>query len=59
MYFDMIAMPVPDQLRALEAAQKFIKKQMKPADLMAIMKYDGGVGAGAAGFHRRPTTLLA
>ena len=28
MYFDMTAMPVPDQLRALSAAEKFIKTQM-------------------------------
>jgi VWFA-related protein len=41
MYFDMTAMPVPDQLRALDAAQKFITRQMKSADLMAIIKYDG------------------
>jgi VWFA-related protein len=42
LYFDMSAMPVPDQLRAFAAAQKFIKSQMTPADLMAIMKYDAG-----------------
>ncbi len=42
LYFDMTAMPVPDQLRALAAAQKFIEKQMAKADLMAILKYDGG-----------------
>ena len=42
LYFDMGAMPVPDQLRALSAGQKFIKVQMKPADLLAIMEYTGG-----------------
>jgi VWFA-related protein len=41
MYFDMTAMPPTDQLKALDAAQKFITKQMKSADLMAIFKYDG------------------
>ena len=41
LYFDMTAMPVPDQLRALDSAQKFITKQMNSADLMAIIKYDG------------------
>jgi VWFA-related protein len=41
-YFDMSAMPVPDQLRSFAAAQKFIKTNMAPADLMAIMKYDNG-----------------
>jgi len=40
-YFDMTAMGMPEQLRALDAAQKFITKQMKSADLMAIIAYDG------------------
>src|SRR5260370_23192243 len=38
----MSAMPVPDQLRALNAARKFIRTQMGPADLMAIMKFSTG-----------------
>ncbi len=38
----MTAMPPPDQLRALAAAQKFIRTQMTPADLVAIMRYAGG-----------------
>src|SRR5450756_1254100 len=41
MYFDMSAMPVPDQVRAEAAALKFIQKQMAPADLMAIMAFNG------------------
>ena len=41
MYFDMSAMPVPDQVRAEAAAMKFIQTQMKPADLMAIMAFNG------------------
>jgi VWFA-related protein len=41
MYFDMSAMPVPDQVRAEAAAMKFIQKQMRPADLMAIMAFNG------------------
>ncbi|MES1258015.1 MAG: VWA domain-containing protein [Acidobacteriota bacterium] len=40
-YFDMTSMPVPDQIRALGSATKFIKTQMKPADMMAIMSYSG------------------
>src|SRR5262249_12942212 len=40
-YFDMTAMPVPDQIRALGAARKFIHTQMQKADLMAIMSYSG------------------
>jgi VWFA-related protein len=42
LYFDMVSMPIPDQLRALEAAQKFIRTQMTPADLVAIMMFDNG-----------------
>ena len=42
LYFDMTAMPVPDQLRALTAARKFIRTQMAPVDLMAIMKFSTG-----------------
>lgn len=42
LYFDLTAMPIPDQLRALEAAQKFIRTQMTPADLMAIMTFSSG-----------------
>ncbi len=41
MYFDMASMPVLDQLRALDAAQSFIRKQMTGADVMAIMRYNG------------------
>jgi VWFA-related protein len=42
LYFDMSAMPVPDQLRAFTAARKFIQTQMTRADLMAILVYQGG-----------------
>ncbi|MCU1334881.1 MAG: hypothetical protein JWO19_462 [Bryobacterales bacterium] len=42
LYFDLTAMPIPDQLRALEAAQKFVRTQMTPADLMAIMTFSSG-----------------
>jgi len=42
MYFDMSAMPVPDQLRAFAAGLKFIKTKMTSSDLMAIMQYTGG-----------------
>jgi VWFA-related protein len=42
LYFDMSAMPVPDQLRALAAAEKFVKTQMAPADMMAVMNFSGG-----------------
>jgi VWFA-related protein len=42
LYFDMSAMPPGDQIRALDAAQKFIRTQMTPADLVALMAYTGG-----------------
>jgi VWFA-related protein len=42
LYFDMSAMPPPDQLRALSAAKRFIRTQMTPADLVAIMAFSGG-----------------
>ena len=42
LYFDMVAMPnQADQIRALSAAQKFIRTQMTTADLVAIMRYSG------------------
>jgi VWFA-related protein len=41
MYFDMASMPVPDQIRALSSATKFVRNQMKPADMMAVMQYTG------------------
>ncbi len=42
MYFDMTAMPPPDQMRALAAAEKFVKTQMQAADMLSIMEYEGG-----------------
>src|SRR5450432_644021 len=43
LYFDMSAMPVPDQLRAQASAVKFIRTQMSPADLMAVISFSDGV----------------
>jgi VWFA-related protein len=40
-YFDMTSMPVSDQLRSLDSAQKFIAQQLKPADMVAIMSFEG------------------
>ncbi len=31
LYFDMTAMPPPDQLRAIAAAERFVRTQMTPA----------------------------
>ncbi len=43
LYFDMSAMPPPDQLRAETAAINFVGKQMKGPDLMAVMSFSDGV----------------
>jgi VWFA-related protein len=42
LYFDMSAMPPPDQLRSLAAAEKFVRTQMTDVDLVAILRYTGG-----------------
>ena len=42
LYFDMSAMRPEDQLRALTAAQQFVRTQTTTADLVAIMRYQGG-----------------
>ena len=42
LYFDMSAMPVSDQLRAFDAARKFIQTRLTPDDLVALMKYEAG-----------------
>jgi VWFA-related protein len=42
LYFDMSAMRPADQMRALQAAQKFIRTQMTSVDLVAIMRYNAG-----------------
>ena len=41
LYFDMNSMAILDQLHALDAARSFVRKQMNPADMMAIMQYNG------------------
>jgi VWFA-related protein len=41
MYFDLTTLPPEDKLRALQAAQKFIRTQMTSADLVSIMRYGG------------------
>ena len=42
LYFDMSAMPIPDQLRAFSATLKFVKTQTTPADLLALMQFTNG-----------------
>ncbi len=41
-YFDMTALPPADQMRALSAAELFVRTQMTTDDLVAIMRYNGG-----------------
>jgi VWFA-related protein len=43
LYFDMGAMPPPDQLRAESSAITFVSKNMQGPDLMAIMSFSDGV----------------
>ncbi len=40
-YFDMSAMAPADQLRALAAAEKFVRTQITADDLIAILRYAG------------------
>ena len=49
-YFDMTAMPPQDQLRAITAAEKFIRTQMTPADRVAVMRCEGGAVRVASDF---------
>ncbi len=42
LYFDMSAMRPADQLRALAAAEKFLRTQMTSADFVSILRYQGG-----------------
>ena len=42
LYFDMSAMRPDDQLRALNAAEQFIRTQMTAADYVSILRYQGG-----------------
>jgi VWFA-related protein len=50
LYFDMTAMPPQDQLRAITAAEKFVRTQMIPADRLAIMRFEGGAVRVASDF---------
>jgi len=59
MYFDLTAMQVPDQLRALDAGRKFIRNQMTSSDLMAIMIYSGAAVQVVQDFTDDRTRLLS
>lgn len=59
LYFDMTAMQEPDQLRALAAAQKFVRAQMTTTDLMAILQFTGGAVRVLQDFTDDRTRLLS
>jgi VWFA-related protein len=40
-YFDMTSLPPADQMRALSAAEQFVRTQMTTADMIAILRYEG------------------
>jgi VWFA-related protein len=42
LYFDMSAMRPADQLRALSAAEQFLRTQMTTVDVVSILRYQGG-----------------
>jgi VWFA-related protein len=42
LYFDLTSMQPGDQLRALTAAEKFVRTQMTSVDLVSILRYQGG-----------------
>jgi hypothetical protein len=39
MFFDMAGMPIADQLRSQQAAEKFLKTQMTASDMVGVMTY--------------------
>lgn len=39
LFFDMSSLQIPDLMRALESAQNFVKTQLTPADLVAVVTY--------------------
>ena len=42
LYFDMTALPPADQMRSLAAAEKFIRTEMTTADMVSILRFQGG-----------------
>ncbi len=42
LYFDMTSLPPADEMRALSAAEKFVRSELTTVDLVAIMRYNGG-----------------
>ena len=42
LYFDMTSLPPADEMRALTAAEQFVRTQLTTVDLVSIMRYNGG-----------------
>ncbi|MGD0914538.1 MAG: VWA domain-containing protein [Terracidiphilus sp.] len=42
LYFDMVGMYPPDQSRALNAAEQFIRTQLTAVDMVSILRFEGG-----------------
>jgi VWFA-related protein len=42
LYFDMTSLPPADEMRALSAAEQFVRTQLTTVDLVSIMRYNGG-----------------
>lgn len=59
LYFDMTAMPPQDQIRALTAAQKFVRTQMTAADMISILEFAGGSVAVLQDFTSDRNRLLS
>jgi len=59
LYFDMTALPPQDQIRALTAAQNFVRKQMTAAEMIAIMEFNGGSVAVLQDFTADRNKLLS
>jgi len=43
LFFDLTSMAIQDQVHAIDAAQKFVKTQITPSDLVAIMTFASDV----------------
>ena len=59
LYFDMTALPPQDQMRALSAAETFVRTQMTAADLISILEFNGGSVAVLQDFTADRNRLLS
>jgi len=59
LYFDMASMQVAEQLRALQAAERFVAWDMKPADMLAVLNYNGAAVKVGQGFTSDRDALQA